>query len=206
MKPITVLIVDDHAILRMGLASLLANKKGIEVVGDAASGAAALPKVRKLKPDVVVMDLMMPGMDGAEATRRILEVKPETKVLILTTYGTANALAHALDAGACGAVLKNEDFTDLVDSIRTVAAGGRAVSPEIEQMLATDPPLPELAPRQREILESITKGLSNADIATQLGISLPTVKEHVKALLDKIGASNRSEAIAIAMRKYLLKI
>ena len=206
MKPITVLIVDDHAILRMGLASLLANKKGIEVVGDAASGAAALPKVRKLKPDVVVMDLMMPGMDGAEATRRILETEPETKVLILTTYGTANALAHALDAGARGAVLKNEDFTDLVDSIRTVAAGGRAVSPEIEQMLVTDPPLPELAPRQREILESITKGLSNADIATQLGISVPTVKEHIRALLDKIGASNRSEAIAIAMRKYLLKI
>ena len=206
MKPITVLIVDDHAILRMGLASLLANKKGIEVVGDAASGAAALTKVRKLKPDVVVMDLMMPGMDGAEATRRILEVEPGTKVLILTTYGTANALAHALDAGARGAVLKNEDFTDLVDSIRTVAAGGRAVSPEIEQMLATDPPLPELAPRQREILQHITRGLSNADIATQLGISLPTVKEHVRALLDKIGASNRSEAIGIAMRKYLLKI
>ena len=206
MKPITVLIVDDHAILRMGLASLLANKKGIEVVGDAASGAAALPKVRKLKPDVVVMDLMMPGMDGAEATRRILETEPETKVLILTTYGTANALAHALDAGARGAVLKNEDFTDLVDSIRTVAAGGRAVSPEIEQMLETDPPLPELAPRQREILQHITRGLSNADIATQLGISVPTVKEHIRALLDKIGASNRSEAIAIAMRKYLLKI
>ena len=206
MKSITVLIVDDHAILRMGLASLLANKKGISVIGDAATGAAAIQKVRKLKPDVVVMDLMMPGMDGVEATRRILEVEPETKVLILTTYGSANALAHALDAGARGAVLKNEDFSDLVSSIRTVAEGGRAVSPEIAQMLNDDPPLPELAPRQREILQAITHGLSNADIAKQLGISVPTVKEHIRALLDKIGASNRSEAIAIAMRKYLLKI
>lgn len=205
MKSIKVLIVDDHAILRMGLASLLASKKDIEVVGDAASGEAAVKKAARLRPDVVIMDLMMSGMDGCEATRQILSSSPETKVLILTTYGSANILSAALAAGASGAVLKSADYSELIASIRTVASGETAISPEVRQLMETDPPLPELSKRQREILESITKGLTNVDIANQLGIGVPMVKEHVNALLQKIGAANRSEAVAIAMRKYLLK-
>ena len=114
-------------------------------------------------------------------------------------------LSAALAAGASGAVLKSADYSELIASIRTVASGETAISPEVRQLMETDPPLPELSKRQREILESITKGLTNVDIANQLGIGVPMVKEHVNALLQKIGAANRSEAVAIAMRKYLLK-
>ena len=206
MKTIRTLIVDDHAILRMGLSSLLASKKDIEVVGTAASGEAAIRKVVHCKPDVVIMDLLMPGMNGCEATRRILAASPDTKVLILTTYGTANILSSALEAGASGAILKSSDYTDLIASIRTVANGGRVVSPEIEQLLVSDPPLPELSKRQKEILEYITQGLTDHEIAWQLGIGLPMVKEHVNTLRQKLGAANRAEAVAIALRKHLLKI
>ena len=205
MKRITVLIIDDHAILRMGLKSLLGTKKDIEVVGDAANGETGVGKAERLKPDVAIIDLMMPGMDGAETTKRLLAVSPKTRVMILTTFGTADAISHALNAGARGAVMKNVDFPELVEAIRTVAAGGRAISPEIERLLSESPPIPSLSPRQAEILESITRGLSNNDIAKQLGISVDMVKEHVNSLLVKIGAANRTEAATIAMRKYLLK-
>ena len=176
MKKIKVLIVDDHAILRMGLASLLNAKKDIEVVGDAEDGPTAIRRAARLKPDVVVMDLLMPNMDGVEATRRLLAERPDTQVLILTTFGTADGIAHALEAGALGAVMKNVDFSELVAAIRAVAAGERAVSPEIERILAAEPPIAALSPRQTEILQSIVRGLSNPDIAKQLGISLDMVK------------------------------
>ena len=203
---IKVLLIDDHAIMRSGLASLLRTRKDIEVVGDAGDGETGIQKAVKLKPDVVIMDLMMPGMDGTEATRLLLQRLPETKVLIFTTFGTADGIGHALEAGASGAIMKNVEFPELVDAIKTVASGGRAMSPEIEQILSEDPPLPELSARQTEILHSITRGLSNEDIARQLGISVPMVKEHVQATFSKIGASNRAEAVSIAMRKHLLKI
>ncbi len=203
---IKVLLIDDHAIMRSGLASLLRTRKDIEVVGDAGDGETGIQKAVKLKPDVVIMDLMMPGMDGTEATRLLLQRLPETKVLIFTTFGTADGIGHALEAGASGAIMKNVEFPELVDAIKTVASGGRAMSPEIEQILSEDPPLPELSARQTEILHSITRGLSNEDIARQLGISVPMVKEHVQATFTKIGAANRAEAVAIALRKHLLKI
>ena len=203
---IKVLLIDDHAIMRNGLASLLSTRKDIEVVGDAGDGETGIQKAVKLKPDVVIMDLMMPGMDGTEATRLLLQRLPETKVLIFTTFGTADGIGHALEAGASGAIMKNVELPELVAAIKTVASGGRALSPEIEQILSEDPPLPELSARQAEILQSITRGLSNEDIARQLGISLPMVKEHVQAMFSKIGAANRAEAVSIAMRKHLLKI
>ncbi len=202
---IKVLIVDDHAILRMGLTALLNSKKDIEVVGDAANGPAGIRKALKLKPDVVIMDLAMPDMDGAETTRQLLAKAPDSKVMILTTFGTADGISHALDAGALGAVMKNVEFTELVDAIRTIAGGGHYVSPEIERILEADPPIPALSPRQAEILSSLVRGLSNIDIASQLGISLDMVKEHTTSLFAKLGVANRTEAVAIAMRKHLVQ-
>ena len=206
MSDISVFIVDDHAILRMGLASLISAEKGLSVIGDAEDGESAIRKVRKLQPDVIIMDLMMPDMDGTETTRRILAELPEAKILILTTFGTSDGLAHALEAGAQGAVMKNIPFPELVTAIRTVAAGKRFIAPDIERILSSNPPLPTLSPRQGEILEAIARGLSNADIAKQIGIGPDMVKAHVNALFQKIGAANRAEAVDIAHRKHLLKI
>ena len=206
MTPIRVLIVDDHAILRMGLASLLASKSEIEVVGDASDGPSGIRKALKLKPDVVIMDLMMPGMDGIEATKELLAKAPECKILILTTFGTSNGINNALEAGAMGAVMKNCDFSELADAIRAVASGKRYVAADVERILVADPPVAALSPRQTEILQSIVRGLSNPDIAKQLGISVDMVKEHVESLFQKIGAANRTEAVAIAFRKHLLKM
>ena len=206
MNKLRILIVDDHAILRMGLASLLNSKGEIEVVGDAANGSGGIKKAQKLKPDVVIMDLMMPGMDGCETTRRLLAQDPDAKVLILTTFGASDVINRALEAGAKGAIMKNCDFEELLTAIRTVAAGEGYISPEIKRIMSKDPPVAALSPRQKEILASIVRGLSNPDIAKQLGISLDMVKEHVETLFQKIGAANRTEAVAIALRKHLLKV
>jgi len=205
MNKTTVLIIDDHAILRMGLASLLNAKEGLEVIGDAANGKTGIQKALKLYPNVIIMDLMMPGMDGIETTRQLLAKAPDSKVLILTTFGTSDGISHALEAGALGAVMKNCDFDELVMAIHTVAQGERYVSPEISRIISKDPPIAPLSPRQEEILQSIVRGLSNPDIARQLGISLDMVKEHVETLFQKLGAASRTEAVAIALRKHLLK-
>ena len=206
MEKIKVMIVDDHAILRMGLASLLNAKKDIEVIGEANSGAAALKKAPKLKPDVIVMDLMMPEMDGAETTRRLKALMPEARILILTTFGTADGIAHALAAGAMGAVLKSVEFVDLANAIRKIAAGEKVIDQEIRRFLRAEPAIEPLSPRQREILDAIVNGLSNAEISTLFGISLDMVKEHNQKLFEKLGVTNRTEAVAITLRKHLLKI
>ena len=206
MNKIKVLIVDDHAIMRRGLASLLSTSWEIEVVGDAGDGETGILKAMKLKPNVVIMDLMMPEMDGTEATRRLLQKAPETKILIFTTFGAADGIGHAIEAGASGAISKNVELSELVAAIKAVANGERAFSPDIEQILSEEPPLPELSSRQAEILHSITRGLTNEDIARQLGISVPMVKEHVAATFAKLGATNRAEAVAITLKKHLLKI
>ena len=206
MTPIKILLVDDHAVMRKGLASLLGTRKELQVVGDADDGASGIRMALKLKPDVVIMDLMMPEMDGVETTRQLLARMPNAKVLILTSFGSADGIAHALASGAKGALMKTADLAELLDAIRAVSRGERSVSPEIEQILTDDPPVPELSPRQTDIMKSVIRGLTNEDIARQLNISLPMVKEHVKALFTKIGAANRTEAVAIALRKHLLKI
>ena len=206
MDKTKILIVDDHAIVRMGLASLLGTRPEYEVVGDAGNGETALRKAARLKPDVILLDMVMPGMDGAETTRRLVADNPQSRILILTSYGTSDGIARALEAGALGAVIKTLDFKDLVKAIQNVAAGKKYVSAEIQEMLNASQPVSSLSPRQNEILHCLARGLNNADIATQLGISRSVVKEHEMALYAKIGAANRTEAVTIALKKHLLKI
>lgn len=206
MKPTTILLVDDHAVMRMGLVSLLETCRDVEVIGDTGDGESAIRKALKLRPDVVIMDLMMPEMDGVETTRRLLEKWPGANVLVLTTFATSDGISRALEAGAKGAILKNSDLKGLRAAIHDVAEGKRHCSAEVEQIMTDDPPIPELSLRQLEILNSIVRGLSNPDIARQLGISLPMVKEHLTSLFAKLGVANRTEAVALALRKQLLKI
>lgn len=210
MKPnntkIRVLVADDHKVVRAGLSALLNTEPDIEVVGQAENGAKAVDETLRLKPDVVIMDLMMPVMDGLAATETLHEKAPEARILILTTFGTSDGIARALAAGASGALLKNADSGELASAIRIVHAGKQAISAEIRHQIQTDPPVPDLTPRQSEILNSMTQGLSNHDIAQQLGIRQDGVKEHINAIFTKIGAANRAEAVAIALRKHLLKI
>ena len=203
MDKIKTLLVDDHAVVRKGLASLLGTCPEIAIVADTGDGEEGVKLALKLRPDVVVMDLQMPGMGGIEATKRIVSEWPEANVLVLTTFGASTALRQVQDAGARGAVLKSADLETLRRAIAEVAAGKSYLAPDVRQIMANDPPMPSLTPRQRQILLSLTRGLSNADIATMLGISLPMVKEHISELLRRLGVANRTEAVAIAMRNNL---
>ena len=148
----------------------------------------------------------MPKKDGVAATAELHERFPEIKILVLTSFGTSEDIAKALAAGASGALLKSVPNSEIVSAIRRIAASKRVVSPEIEHMLENDPPVPDLSPRQRDILESITRGLTNAQIALQLDISPESVKTHIAKLFEKLDAANRSEAVSIAVRRHLLKI
>lgn len=205
MKETTVLIADDHAIVRMGLAALLEPEPGIRVIGEADDGDVAIRKAIRNRPDIVIMDIMMPVRDGISATQEIKSRLPHTRVLILTTSTVSDDLSRALEAGADGAITKSNANAQLLTAIRAIAADKRWVSPEIEKQIATDPPVQKLTERQEVILSSIVRGLTNADIAHQLGIREDSVKEHLNLIFSKIGAANRAEAVAIALRRHLLR-
>ena len=204
MKKIKVLIADDHALVRMGLSALLRYENDMTVVGEAEDGDEAIRKTEELRPDVVVMDLKMPTVDGVEATRRIHERDPAPKVLILTTFGTSQDAARAVAAGAAGAIVKDEGNAVLLDAIRKVHAGEQVFSREILETIESEDSLPELTERQLGILQSAARGLSNTDIALQHGLSKDSVKHYLSNIFRKLGAANRSEAITIAHRKHLL--
>lgn len=205
MNTIKILIVDDHALFRMGLTSILLTRGEFEVVGDAADGATAIRKACTLKPDVIIMDLMMPRTDGAETTALIRKEWPGARILLLTTFSTSDGISRALREGALGATLKNTNVEELYAAIRSVASGKRYLSPEVRQIMTDDPPLPALSQRQQQILASMARGLTSADIAKELNISFDMVRGHTKALLLKLGAGNRIEAVAIALRKQFIK-
>ena len=206
MDKISILIADDHAIVRMGLATLLGAQDDFEVIGEACNGEQAVVRALKLRPDVVVMDLVMPKKDGIAATAELRESLPSARCLILTSFGTADEMHAALQAGAAGIILKSTANSKLVSAIRKVASGKSVIADDVEQLLSEEQPVPDLSPRQREILESITRGLSNGQIALQLDISAESVKTHIAKLFSKLGAATRTEAVAIAMRRHLLKI
>ena len=200
------MIVDDHAVVRAGLKAILGFESDFDVVGEAGNGRDAAKRAADLKPDVVIMDLMMPKVGGADATAAILASQPDTKVLVLTSYGSAEDINRALTNGATGALMKTASDDQLIAAIRKVASGARVVAPEIAKALKAEPPVNDLTPRQLEILKSVTRGLTNEDIAKQFGITSSGVKQHLSAVFAKLGASSRSEAVAIALRKQLLKM
>ena len=202
---IRVLVVDDHAIVRIGLKSVLEYEHDIEVAGEAKNGIEAVEEAKKHHPDVVVMDLVMPRKDGVAATSEIHDLLPDTKILILTTFGTSDAIAHALEAGASGAIMKTADDAMIVSAIRKVAAGETYISPDVRRQLEESPPVPKLSPRQSEVLTEIAHGKSNKEIAALLGIRLDSVEDIANTLYAKLGASNRAEAVDVAHRKHLLK-
>ena len=206
MSKLRILIADDHTLVRMGISALLSSQRDMAVVGQAANGAEAVSETLRLKPDIVIMDLMMPVKDGIAATGEIKRALPDTEVLVLTTYTTTDGIANALSSGARGAVFKSDANDELLTAIRAVAGGQKFVSPAIKRLFASDPPADPLSPRQSDILKGIIDGKSNVDIAKDLGISPAVVRDHTSVIFSKLGVTNRTEAVAIAMRKQLLKI
>ena len=206
MDKIKVLIADDHAIVRMGLSTLLEADGNVDVVGEAENGAEAVKLTLRLKPNLVIMDLMMPEMDGVAATGEIKRQSPETKVLVLTTSTVSDELSRAVAAGADGVIMKSSANRELLTALKSVAGGRQHISREIGELISQDPPLPALTPRQQDILRAMTRGLTNKDISRELGIRADVVNQHVMAILEKFGAANRTEAVAIALRKHLLKM
>ena len=203
-KKIRILLADDHLVVRMGIASLLSFENDFEVVGEADNGTEAVYLACRLIPDVVLMDLQMPDMDGVEATAKILQAHPSIRILILTTFGTSANLVYAFNCGAAGAIVKSSSQDEIISAIRAVATGRRVVSREIEHTLKTQRALPDLSPRQLEILNLIAKGFSNKEIADILTVSLETVKDHIKKILLRMGASSRTEAASQAIAMNLI--
>jgi DNA-binding NarL/FixJ family response regulator len=220
MSRTRVLIVDDQPLVRMGFAMVLDAQDDLEVVGEAGDGRAALAQVRALAPDVVLMDVRMPGMNGIEATAQVVSDHPESRVLVLTTFDLDEYAFEALRAGASGFLLKDARPDELVDAIRVVAAGDAVVAPRVTRRLlemyaehlpragvprpaSGDPRLDDLTPREVDVLRAVAQGMSNAEIADALVVAEATVKTHVGRILAKLGVRDRVQAVIIAYQTGL---
>ena len=201
---IRILLADDHLVVRMGIASLISYESDMAVVGEAETGLEAVALARELKPDIVIMDLMMPKLNGAEAAERIRKSDPDVRILVLTSFGTSPDIRRALNAGATGVLLKSSSQEDILSAIRSVMSGTRIVSPEIASTLSLTDDRPELSARQIEVLNLAAKGFSNADIARILGISVNSVKDHLKLIYSRLGVATRTEATALALNRNLI--
>ena len=203
---IKVLLADDHLVVRMGIAAIISFEKDLVVIGETGNGIDAVRLARELKPDVIVMDLMMPRMSGADATAEILMENPAAKVLVLTTFGTSQEIRKMLDAGAAGALVKTSSQSEIIDAIRSVAAGRQVISKEISNSLKVVPDTPKLSSRQIEVMNLVAKGFANNDIARILNISVNSVKDHLKNIYTILDVSSRTEAATIAINLKLISV
>jgi len=206
---IRVLVVDDHAVVRSGLATFLQAFDDFELVGEAGDGSEAVRRCAEVSPDVILMDLLMPEMDGIAATRAIRERHPDVQVIALTSFQDQGRVQAALDAGALGYLLKNVSADELARAIRSARAGRPTLAPEAAQILihaATRSPEPghDLTPREREVLALMIRGLNNAQIAKRLVVNRSTAKFHVSNILTKLGVASRTEAVALALTHHLV--
>lgn len=208
-KPIRVMLVDDHTMVRKGLATFLKVFDDLELVGEAGNGADAIKRCGAILPDVVLMDMVMPDMDGATATTMIRQKYPHVQVLVLTSFKEGELITKALEAGAIGYLLKDVSADDLARAIRSAHVGRATLSPEAAQSLVETtnlPPAPglDLTEREREVLALMVEGLSNTQIAGKLGVSSSTIKSHVSNVLSKLGVASRTEAVTLALRNHIV--
>ena len=204
--PIRVLTADDHPVVRSGVGALIANEEDIVVIAEASNGEEAVALFARHVPDVVLMDLRMPGMDGVEATRAIVASHPRARIVALTSYEGDADIYRVLDAGACGYLLKDMLGTEVIGAIRTAAAGKRVIPPEVAGRLAEFTPRIDLTNREVEVLRLAAKGLRNRDIARAIGRTEATVKVHLKHVMAKLGVQDRTEAVTLAIQRGIIHL
>jgi DNA-binding NarL/FixJ family response regulator len=209
MRPIRLLIADDHPVVRDGLRAMLATQPDMELVGEAATGTQAVAQARALRPDVVLMDLQMPDLDGPGAIATLREQAPEVRVLVLTTYGTDADITRAVDAGATGYLLKDAPREQLFGAIRAAARGESVLSPSVATRVLgrmRAPAEEALSSRELEILQAVARGLSNKDIGRQLYVSEATVKTHLLRVFSKLGVDDRTAAVTVALERGIIRL
>jgi DNA-binding NarL/FixJ family response regulator len=209
MAPIRLLVADDHPVVRDGLRAMLATQPDMKLVGEAATGTEAVAHALALRPDVVLMDLQLPGLDGPAAITALRQQAPEVRVLVLTTYGTDADITRAVDAGATGYLLKDAPREQLFGAIRAAAKGESVLSPSIATRVLgrmRAPAEEALSPRELEILQAVARGLSNKQIGRQLYVSEATVKTHLLRIFSKLGVDDRTAAVTIALERGIIRL
>jgi two-component system, NarL family, response regulator len=205
-NPVTVMIVDDHPVVRDGLHAMLSTEPGISVVGEAGTGAEALILLNKLRPAVVLMDLLLPDIGGSEVIQRVCSRSSDTAFIVLTTVGGDEEIYRALEAGARGYLFKDMVRKELVQAIRTVHRGQRYIPAQVGSRIAENLPRPDLTARETEVLQLIATGLRNKEIAYRLTISEATVNAHIKHILEKLSAQDRTQAVTTALRRGIIRL
>lgn len=204
-EKLTIMVVDDHAVVRMGLKALLNSVEDFNVVGEAADGKEAVELAKKLRPDIIILDILMPGTNGVEAAMMIRKVTRRPRIVVLTTSTSARELNQIRDAGAKGLVMKGASNEEFIQAIKIVSQGGTYISSEAQALIAANPKVVKLTERQIQILGHLAHGLTNAEIGRLSGVTANCIKIHISTLFRKLNAANRAELVKIAMRDHLVQ-